>query len=435
MSAFEGNQALPDLPVLKSLPLKTRSSLSNPGIALVILGIACGWTSFAGAQRHPDAIPASGEAVPRAVEMGWNEGIASRENAIPGSELIPQENRTSQTTDESLEELSPEERINVHVYETANRGVVHITTKIRGEQSWFREVPATGSGSGSILDQLGHILTNHHVIEDAKSARVTLFNGKSYPAQLVGIDEANDIAVVKIEAPPDTLFPLALGDSARLRVGQRAFAIGNPFGLERTLTCGIVSSLNRTLGSPTGREMRSIIQIDAALNRGNSGGPLLNSHGRLIGMNTAIASSTGENTGIGFAIPSNTIGRVVPELIRFGRVVRPDAGLHLFETDDGLLVMRADPKGPADRAGIRGFKLVREQQQRLGAFSIDRVYLDRSQADLIIEVDGQPVQTEDDFLSKIELHHPGEEARLTLVRGGKSFVISIVLQPANSNGG
>jgi len=186
------------------------------------------------------------------------------------------------------EEFTPEERINIAVYEKCNRSVVNITTRGTRAELFFLETETEGAGSGSILDDQGHLLTNFHVIDGAQKARVTLFNGASYEASLVGHDKANDIAVLRIAAPPEDLFPIEFGDSSRLRVGQRIYAIGNPFGLERTMTIGIVSSLNRSLG----RSFRSMIQIDAALNRGNSGGPLLDSRGRLIGMNTAIASTT-----------------------------------------------------------------------------------------------------------------------------------------------
>ena len=244
-------------------------------------------------------------------------------------------------------DFTAEERVNISVYDKANRGVVHIMTKATSPDSFFAlEVPAEGSGSGSVLDRRGNILTNYHVVEGAKEIRVTLFNGETYDAQLIGRDPANDIAVLRIEATPEVLFPIELGDSSRLRVGQRVFAIGNPFGLERTLTVGTLSSLNRRLPSRTGREMKSIIQVDAALNRGNSGGPLLGSRGLLIGMNTAIASSTGENTGVGFAIPVNTINRVVPQLIEQGRVIRPVIGIEsVYETDHGLVIIRLVREG------------------------------------------------------------------------------------------
>ena len=247
--------------------------------------------------------------------------------------------------------LTPDERVNIQVYEKGNRSVVNITTLTVRADFLFREVPAEGSGSGSVLDKAGHILTNEHVVEGAREIMVTLYDGNSYAGKLVGVDPLNDIAVLKIDAPPETLFPVEVGDSARLRVGQKIYAIGNPFGLERTMTTGIISSLNRTLPSRSGRLMKQIIQIDAALNRGNSGGPLLDSQGRLIGMNTAIASTTGQNTGVGFAVGANVIHRVVPELIRSGRIIRPDIGItRVMETEQGLLVATLSEKGPAEEA-------------------------------------------------------------------------------------
>ncbi|HWA99419.1 MAG TPA: trypsin-like peptidase domain-containing protein, partial [Pirellulales bacterium] len=177
--------------------------------------------------------------------------------------------------------LTPDERVNISVYENVNRSVVNINTKgVRGEL-FFIEIPSEGAGSGSILDKAGHVLTNYHVIEGAREVEATLFDGKSYAATLVGEDPSTDIAVIKIDAPASSLFPVVLGDSNHLRVGQRVFAIGNPFGLERTLTTGVISSLNRSLPSRNNRSMKSIIQIDAAINPGNSGGPLLDSHSRL----------------------------------------------------------------------------------------------------------------------------------------------------------
>ena len=209
-----------------------------------------------------------------------------------------------------------------------------------------------GEGSGVVLDRQGHILTNFHVVDGAREIQVTLYDGKTYDARVVGKDPATDVAVLKIEAPPASLFPVVLGNSAQLRVGQRVFAIGNPFGLERTLTTGIISSLDRSLPSRrSGRSLKSIIQIDAAINPGNSGGPLLDSHGRMIGMNTAIASKTGESAGVGFAIPVSTIARVVPQLIEKGRVRRPEAGImRVYQTEQGLLIATHGP-GRTGRAG------------------------------------------------------------------------------------
>lgn len=330
------------------------------------------------------------------------------------------------------DEFTPEERVNIRVYELSNRSVVNITTRIaRGNAGLFLQnvEPAKGSGSGSILDRQGHILTNHHVIEDAQSAMVTLYDGESYPAELVGADPSNDIAVLKIEAPADVLFPVNRGESSRLRVGQRVFAIGNPFGLERTLTVGILSSTNRTLPTKSGRTMKSILQIDAALNRGNSGGPLLDSRGRLIGMNTAIASpsGSGENTGIGFAIPASTLERVVPQLIRDGRVIRADAGIaQVYETRRGLLIAQLVEDGPAQKAGLNGFKVVRERAER-GGVMFERTYLDRSQADLVVAVDGKRIASADEFLGAIEEHRPGEQAVITVMRDDRRVEVPVQL--------
>lgn len=325
--------------------------------------------------------------------------------------------------------LSPEERINVGVYERVNRSVVNITTKVGRPDTFFfsLEPPAEGAGSGSVLDQQGHILTNYHVIEGAQEIRVTLFNGETFDAGLMGSDPVYDMAVLRINAPPEVLVPVVLGDSTHLKVGQRVFAIGNPFGLERTMTVGIISSLNRSLPSRSGRMMKSIIQLDAALNRGNSGGPLLDSRGRLIGMNTAIASSTGENTGVGFAIPVNNIHRIVPQLIADGRVIRPDIGItRVYQTDDGLVVATLATGGPAERAGLQGFRLVRQQRRR-GPFVYEETQIDRSEADMIIAVDGQRVRTADDLLSAIESRRPGDEVVLTVIREGRETKVPVIL--------
>ena len=209
-----------------------------------------------------------------------------------------------------LDSLTAEEQVNVFVYKQVNRSVVNINTKsVSG--NIFLSFESQGEGSGSVIDDHGHILTNFHVVEAAKKFDVTLFDGNTYAAQFVGGDAETDVAVLKINAPADMLHPVTFGSSSNLFVGQRVFAIGNPFGLERTLSTGIISSLDRSLPSRHGpMPLKSIIQIDAAINPGNSGGPLLDSHARMIGMNTAIASKSGENAGVGFAIPVNTISRI-----------------------------------------------------------------------------------------------------------------------------
>jgi S1-C subfamily serine protease len=338
--------------------------------------------------------------------------------------------RPTSAAGSGLDDFAPEERTNILVYEKANRSVVHITTKANQRELLFLEVPSEGAGSGSVLDRTGHILTNYHVVEGAQEIRVTLHNGESYEGSVIGYDPPNDIAVVKINAPAEELVPIELGDSSKLRVGQIVFAIGNPFGLERTMTTGIISSINRSLPSRAGRTMKSMIQIDAALNRGNSGGPLLDTRGRLIGMNTAIASSTGENTGVGFAIPVDTAKRVVPQLISTGRVTRPEAGIsRVYQAEHGLVIATLTPGGPAERAGLRGFRIVREQKRR-GPFVYEERHIDRSQADTVVAVDGEKATTADAFLSLIERHRPGEQAILTIIRGSQLVDIPITLSAA-----
>jgi len=261
---------------------------------------------------------------------------------------------------------------------------------------------------------------------------VTLFNNKSYDAKLVGRDRDTDVAVVRISAPAEELYPVVFGNSSGLRVGQRVFALGNPFGLERTLSTGIVSSLDRWIPSRfSKRRIKQIIQIDAAINPGNSGGPLLDSHARMIGINTAIASKTGESAGVGFAIPINTIARVVPQLIRTGRVVRPDAGIaRVYETEKGIRIATLTPNGPAERAGLQGPRVAR-QQKRQGPFVYQYQTIDRAAADLIVSVDGQPVKTGDDFLSAIDAKHPGETVALGVIRGGREIKVPLQLDQSD----
>ncbi len=324
-------------------------------------------------------------------------------------------------------EQSTEEIINVHVYEACNRGVVNISTKLIRPTSFFTEAAVEGSGSGSIIDKLGHVLTNYHVVDGARDINVTLYTGDSYPAILVGQDPDNDIAVLRISAPEEAFFPIPLGDSSTLKVGQHIIAIGNPFGLERTMSTGIISSLNRRISSKNRRSMKSIIQIDAALNQGNSGGPLLNSRGQLIGMNTAIASSTGDNAGIGFAIPSNTMLRVVPQLIEHGRVSRPTIGIvEALESEEGLVIRRITPGGPAEKAGLRGIQ-VTQRMIRRGPLVFQQDSIDTRSADRIVGVDDIPVKTADDLLSVIESKRPGDKVQLIIIREGRKMSVPVIL--------
>jgi S1-C subfamily serine protease len=362
---------------------------------------------------------------------------------VIGSLIHPLENRSPLAAEQSGSTLTlapdvsdprdytTEEQVNIAVYESVNQSVVNITTRAYRSDLLFMEVtPTEGSGSGSVLDKNGHILTNFHVVEGAQQIQVTLANGESYSAGLVGQDPSNDIAVLRIDAPAEELKPIVLGDSSQLKVGQKIYAIGNPFGLERTLTVGIISSLNRTLMSRNRRTIKSIIQIDAALNRGNSGGPLLDSHSHFVGMNTAIASSTGENTGVGFAIPVNTIKRVVPQLIEQGHVTRPDLGIaRVYQRDDGLLIAALTPGGPAERAGLRGFRLVRSRSWR-GTYLVEETKIDQSHADVIVGIDGKRVRSVDDLFSVLEERKPGETVEVSVLRDGRQIDVEVTLGQA-----
>lgn len=329
--------------------------------------------------------------------------------------------------------MTAEEALNVSVYDRANRSVVNISTTTLRPESMLVSMEVEGNGSGVVMDKQGLILTNYHVISGSQKVTVTLFNGDAYPASLVGQDADNDIAVLQISAPETALFPVPWGDSSNLRVGQHVVAIGNPFGLERTMTTGIISSLNRQIRSKTKRQIHSIIQIDAALNQGNSGGPLLNSRAELIGMNTAIATRSGDNAGIGFAIPINTIKRVVSQLLTHGKVIRPTIGiLQVFETDRGLLVVNVTSNGPAERAGIRGSKLAR-RKNRVGLLQVEQEIVDHSQSDLIVGIDGQKVKRSDDLLGVIESKRPGDQVVLSVVRGGEKVQVPITLGGHESN--
>lgn len=390
---------------------------------LISVSMLCGALLAIGMLEALDVAPLAAQAPPRVRTQV--EPATAPEFRVPVVEkpfIAP-----PRAEDDTLAEFTPEERTNILVYEQANRSVVHITTKSVRAELLILEVPTEGSGSGSVLDKLGHILTNYHVVEGSQEIRVTLSSGDTFDASVVGFDAPNDMAVLKIDAPAELLQPIALGDSSRLRVGQSVYAIGNPFGLERTMTTGIISSLNRSLPTRGGRTMRSIIQIDAALNRGNSGGPLLDSRARLIGMNTAIASTTGENTGVGFAIPVDSIVRVARQLIEEGRVVRPETGIsRVFETERGLVIATLIPGGPAERLGLRGFRIVKETKRR-GPFTYEEKKIDRSAADLIVSVDGEKVKTADEFLSLIEQHQPGEKALLGILRAGELLEVPMTL--------
>ena len=327
-------------------------------------------------------------------------------------------------------QFTTDEQINISVYDKVNRSVVNIDTK--------SEVPAMflgqnqtreGSGSGWVLDNQGHIVTNHHVVEGSDFVSVTLSDSKQpYPARVIGTDPPNDIAVLKIEAPQGLLQPVELGDSKSLRVGQKIIAIGNPFGLERTMTVGIVSSLGRTLKSKSGRTMKGIIQIDAALNQGNSGGPLLDSEGRVVGMNTAIASVSGGNSGVGFSVPVHTIQKVVPQLLQFGEVQRPSLGIDFFWKSDsgGVGIAKVSETGAARQAGLRGVA-IRRQLFRIGNRIVPQTEIDESEADIILAVNNDSVNSTDELRDAIERYKPGERVNLRLRREDQVVTVQVTL--------
>ncbi len=327
---------------------------------------------------------------------------------------------------------SSDELINIAVYEKANRSVANIRTMFAGMDIFFRPVSGEGSGSGWVYDKNGHIVTNYHVIEESDRIEVTLYDGEKSDAQVIGVDTKNDIAVLKIDVPSDSLIPLQLGNSTNLKVGQKALAIGNPFGLERTLTVGIISSLNRTLESKSqrGRTIKSVIQVDAALNQGNSGGPLLDSTGSMIGMNTAIASAsqrTAQNSGVGFAVPVNTIRRVVPQLLQFGRVIRASAGIYnAINTNRGLMIVLVEPNGPAERAGLRGAvsAVLRQYGNRIVVTGFRQ---NSTPGDFVKSVNGVKVDSWDSLLEEIEKYKPGTVVSFQITRSSRDMDVDVKL--------
>lgn len=353
---------------------------------------------------------------------------------------IPENRSTLPTPDESLlfveryAELIPEERVSIQIYEKVNKSVVNIDTRTTHNIFLLGEFNEPGAGSGVVLDREGHILTNSHVIDKVNSVTVTLFNSESYTATVVGEDSITDLAVLKIDAPAQFLFPAILADSSRLLVGQKVFAIGNPFGLERTLTSGLISSLNRSIpGRIEARSIKGAIQIDAAINPGNSGGALLDTQGRMIGINTAIASKSGGSHGVGFAIPANTISRIVPQLLKNGKVIRGDIGImnvREIERDSvqGLLLISMVSKGAAEKAGLRGPKVVKERAILRGTIIIERPKADLNAADVIVGVNGTKTKKAEDFTAVIDDHKPGDRIVLDVIREGNLIRVPVVLE-------
>jgi S1-C subfamily serine protease len=320
-------------------------------------------------------------------------------------------------------ELGPDERATISVFERATKSVVFIANTAIQRDFWSldtMEVPQ-GSGSGFVWNKQGHIVTNFHVIYGANAIKVTLADRSEHQAKLVGADPDHDLAVLQIQVSDGVLEPLAIGSSHDLRVGQKVLAIGNPFGLDHTLTTGVVSALGRTIKSMSNRTIEGVIQTDAAINPGNSGGPLLDSAGRLIGVNTQIVSPSGAYAGIGFAVPVDMVNRIIPELIKHGKLIRPGMGVSLIHDSivrrwgiKGVVIGKVSRGGSADRAGLRGVRETASGRIELG--------------DIVVAVDGKPVETVDELMDMMEKYKVGDRVKVDVVRNSKRQSVDVTLQ-------
>jgi S1-C subfamily serine protease len=319
-------------------------------------------------------------------------------------------------------DLAADEKTTIDIFQAISKSVVYITS-VELRTDFFSlnvyEIPR-GTGSGFIWDTEGRIVTNYHVIEDASRLEVTLADNTKWKAVVVGVAPDKDLAVLQISAPPDKLNPIPVGESKDLMVGQKVFAIGNPFGLDQTMTTGIVSALGREIKAVTGRTIEGVIQTDAAINPGNSGGPLLDSAGRLIGVNTAIFSPSGASAGIGFAVPVEVVNRFVPEIIKHGRVVRPGIGVSIASDRiaaqlgiEGVLIVKVQPGSSAEEAGLHGTYRTAEG-----------IVL----GDIIVGVDGQSVSDTDDLLNAFEKHKMGDVVDLDIIRDEREMTITVRLE-------
>ncbi|HEY6175527.1 MAG TPA: trypsin-like peptidase domain-containing protein [Kofleriaceae bacterium] len=322
------------------------------------------------------------------------------------------------------DKLGADEQSTIDVFSKFSRSVVHITSLETHRDRMtldVAEIPQ-GTGSGFVWDQDGHIVTNYHVVQMGDRASVTLNDNTTYPATIVGVAPDKDIAVLHIIASPQKLLPLPLGQSSTLRVGQKVLAIGNPFGLDQTLTTGVVSGLGREIKSVTQRSIFDVIQTDASINPGNSGGPLLDSAGRLIGINTAIYSPSGANAGIGFAVPVDTVNSIVPQLLKYGKVTRPALGIAplpdqvaLQNGIDGVVILGVNPGGAAEKAGLAGV-VQGAEGLRLG--------------DVIVKIDGLDIHRWSDLFHALDAHKVGDEIEVTVVNRGHRRTVKLVLQEA-----
>ena len=322
-------------------------------------------------------------------------------------------------------DLSEDEQRTIDLFQKARASVAYINTRERVVDPWTRNMFSIprGTGSGFVWDGRGHIVTNFHVVAGASEARVRLGDGRDSPATLVGASPDHDLAVLRLNVSTSPS-PVAIGTSQDLKVGQKVFAIGNPFGLDWTLTTGIISALDRSLPAQDGRTLiEHLIQTDAAINPGNSGGPLLDSAGRLIGVNTAIFSPSGASSGVGFAVPIDTVNRVVPQLIARGTYIRPGLGIAVDESlnrtameqlhVEGVLVLRVTPGSPAAAVGLRGVQLASDGSMVPG--------------DIIVAINGRPVESVARLLARLDDHQVGDGVRLTILRDGRRLEVTVKL--------
>jgi S1-C subfamily serine protease len=382
-----------------------RISVLRPLAVIAILILVAYW---AGARWGPRG-PISVEAVPPVtVDKGEvrNVSLAERDAALSNDEVL-----------------------NVRIYRETSPAVANVLTKATEYDFWMDPVPVEGAGSGFVIDGKGYILTNFHVVQGAQTIEVVLGDQSHFTAKFIGADQRNDVALLKVEPKGKPLMALQLGDSAALQVGQKVLAIGNPFGFQSTLTTGVVSALGRTVQTSQTTFIDQAIQTDAAINRGNSGGPLINSHGEVIGINSAIYTPSGTTAGIGFAIPINTAKRIAHDLITDGRVHQAFLGVETIPINEsfaealglpaqeGLLVQTTSRGGPAAEAGIRGGDRVAQAGMR-------RFYVG---GDVLTAIDGQKIANRVDVDLMLNKKRPGEEVTITLFRGGKKMDLKVKL--------
>ncbi len=381
-------------------------------VAAVVIIAGAYWAGGRWGQRQPRKV----EALPLGSGAGTAEAVSE-----PGAQVTQVSARDAALTDD--------ESINVRVYRQASAAVANVLTKATEYDFFMDPVPVEGAGSGFVIDPRGYILTNFHVVQEAQSIEVVLGDQTRYVAKFIGADQRNDVALLKIEPKGKTLVALPLGDSSKLQVGQKVLAIGNPFGFQSTLTTGVVSALGRTVQTSQTTLIDEAIQTDAAINRGNSGGPLINSHGEVIGINSAIYTPSGTTAGIGFAIPVNTAKRIAHDLMTEGRVRQAFLGAQTLSVggwlsealdlpvQEGLLIEEVTKDGPAAVAGLHG-------GNRAAQAGMQRITIG---GDVIVAIDGQKIGSQSDMNLVLNRKRPGDTVSVTVYRGGKKMDVPVKL--------